>query len=41
MRETAKEKEERKSDHEVARQDVVKVNKQNNLFFCICHIFKI
>lgn len=32
MRETAKEKEERKSDHDVARQDVVKVNKQN-LFF--------
>lgn len=26
MRDTAKEKEERKSDHDVARQDVVKVN---------------
>lgn len=30
MRETAKEKEERKSDHDVARQDVVKANKQNS-----------
>lgn len=29
MKETAKEKEERKSDHDVARQDAVKVNKQN------------
>lgn len=29
MRETAKEKEEKKSDHDVSRQDVVKVNKQN------------
>lgn len=29
MKETAKEKEDRKSDHDVARQDVVKVNKQN------------
>ena len=29
MRDTPKEKEERKSDHDVARQDVVKVNKQN------------
>lgn len=26
MKETAKEKEEKKSDHDVARQDVVKVN---------------
>lgn len=26
MKESAKEKEERKSDHDVARQDVVKVN---------------
>lgn len=30
MRETAKEKEERKTDHDVARQDVIKVNKQNS-----------
>lgn len=30
MRETAKEKEERKSDHDVARQDAVKANKQNS-----------
>lgn len=28
MKVTAKEKEERKSDYEVVRQDVVKVNKQ-------------
>lgn len=27
MKDTAKEKEERKSDHDVARKDVVKVNK--------------
>lgn len=27
MKETAKEKEERKSDHDVARQDIIKVNK--------------
>lgn len=32
MKETAKEKEERKSDHDVARQDVVKVNKENSFF---------
>lgn len=31
MRETAKEKEERKSDHDVAREDVVKVKEQNLL----------
>ena len=29
MKVTAKEKEERKSDHDVARQDVVKVKKNN------------
>lgn len=35
MKETAKEKEERKSDHDVARQDAVKVNKQNSFFFIL------
>ncbi len=30
MRETSKEKEEKKSDYDVARQDVVKVNKQSS-----------
>lgn len=30
MRETPKEKEEKKSDFDVARQDVVKVNKQSS-----------
>lgn len=34
MRDTAKEKEERKSDHDVARQDVVKVNARD-----LIHIF--
>ena len=33
MRMTAKEKEERKTDHDVARQDVIKVNKQNTSFY--------
>lgn len=30
MKDTAKEKEERKSDHDVARKDVVKVNQQKS-----------
>lgn len=42
MKLTAKEKEERKSDHDVARQDVIKVNKRREklifqiplVFFC-------
>ena len=42
MKETAKEKEERKSDHDVARQDVVKVNKHhsfNAYFTCSTCLF--
>lgn len=38
MRETAKEKEERKTDHDVARQDVVKVHKQNSFLHFTCFL---
>lgn len=38
IRETAKEKEERKSDHDVARQDVVKASKKKKSRINFIHI---
>lgn len=41
MKETAKEKEERKSDHDVARRDVLKANKQNSVFLFMSYLFSL